>query len=102
LERAGLAKFFAYRGAAGTGLRKPDPRVFLHACTALTVIPARCIMVGDRIDNDIAPARLLGMATVLVRTGRHADQQPRSWMEIPDEIVRDVPGLAQVLDRLLG
>lgn len=102
LERAGLAKYFAYRGAAGAGLRKPDPRAFLHACTALTVVPARCIMVGDRIDNDIAPARLLGMATVLVRTGRHADQQPRSWMEIPDEIVRGVPDLAHALDRFLG
>jgi len=102
LERAGLARYFAYRGAVSTGLRKPDPRAFLHACTALAVIPPRCIMVGDRIDNDIAPARLLGMTTVLLRTGRHAGQQPRSWMEVPDEIVRDVSELAQALDRLLG
>ena len=29
-------------------------------------------MVGDRIDNDIAPAITLGMRTVLFRTGRHA------------------------------
>ena len=35
-------------------------------------------MVGDRIDNDIAPATTLGMRTVLFRTGRHAAQQPRS------------------------
>ncbi|HEX3531844.1 MAG TPA: HAD family hydrolase [Thermoanaerobaculia bacterium] len=100
LERAGLAKYFTYYGMAG--LRKPNPCAFLHACTALASIPPGCIMVGDRIDNDIAPARLLGMTTVQMRTGRHADQQPRSWLEVPHEIVRDVPDLAQALDRLLG
>ena len=57
-------------------------------------------MVGDRIDNDIVPANLLGMKTVLLRTGRHQDQQPRSWDELPDaeahdanEILRSVLGL---------
>jgi len=103
LERAGLARYFDYRGFSGTtGPRKPDPRAFLNACTALAVDPTECIMVGDRIDNDIAPARLLWMAGVLLRTGRHAAQQPRSWMEEPDEVVEDVPELARVLDRLLG
>jgi len=102
LERAGLARHFDYRGSLGTtGPRKPDPRAFLHACEALAVDPAECIMVGDRIDNDIAPARLLGMAAVLLRTGRHAAQQPRSWIEEPDEVVEDVPELARALDRLL-
>jgi putative hydrolase of the HAD superfamily len=103
LDRAGLARHFDYHGSLGTtGPRKPDPRAFLYACTALAVDPTECIMVGDRIDNDIAPARLLGMAAVKLRTGRHAAQQPRSWMEIPNEIVEDVPALARALDRLLA
>jgi len=101
LAQAGLARYFESRGSSGTGLRKPDPRAFLHVCAELAVNPPQCIMVGDRIDNDIAPARLLGMATVLMRTGRHADQQPRSWLEVPHETVREVSELAQALDRLL-
>ena len=59
-------------------------------------------MVGDRIDNDIAPARLLGMRAVLYRTGRHISQQPRSLEEVPNVEVRDVPGLAAALDSLLA
>jgi ribonucleotide monophosphatase NagD (HAD superfamily) len=58
-------------------------------------------MVGDRIDNDIAPARLLGMRAVLVRTGRHIDQQPRTWEEVPDAEVPDVEGLRTALRRML-
>ena len=49
-------------------------------------------MVGDRIDNDIAPARVLGIHAVLFRTGRHRAQEPRTWEEIPDAEVHDVAG----------
>jgi putative hydrolase of the HAD superfamily len=59
-------------------------------------------MVGDRIDNDIAPAAMLGMRTVLFRTGRHAAQQPRSADEAPDAEVRDVPELRVALQVMLG
>ncbi len=56
-------------------------------------------MVGDRIDNDIAPAKALGMAAILFKTGRHRKQRPRSAAEAPDAEVRDVPELeAAILD----
>ncbi len=58
-------------------------------------------MVGDRIDNDIAPAAALGMRTVLIRTGRHRDQQPRSAAELPDFEVTDVVGIRSALTSLL-
>jgi HAD superfamily hydrolase (TIGR01549 family) len=103
LQAAGIAGVFGDLSVSGmTGLRKPDPRLFLQACTALSVEPADCIMVGDRIDNDIAPARLLGMAAIRFRTGRHAGQRPRSWLEVPDAEVVDVAGLARAIDRLLA
>ncbi|MBS0522088.1 MAG: HAD family hydrolase, partial [Proteobacteria bacterium] len=60
---------------------------------ALGVAPAECIMVGDRIDNDIAPAKALGMATIRFRTGRHRRQKPRSPAETPDAEVTDVAEL---------
>ena len=85
LDRLGIGKYFEHRQVSGHhGFRKPDVRLFLAACEALHVRPAECVMVGDRIDNDIVPAKLLGMSTVLMRTGRHIDQQPRSADEIPD------------------
>ncbi len=54
-------------------------------------------MVGDRIDNDVAPANALGMYTILFRTGRHIDQQPRCLDDLADAEVRDVAGLEDAI-----
>jgi putative hydrolase of the HAD superfamily len=64
------------------------------------VTPADCLMIGDRIDNDIVPARLLGMRTIRFRCGRHAAQEPRSWNELPDAEVTTVDDLVAAIDRL--
>lgn len=101
LEREGIAGLFDHHCLSGvTGFRKPDTRAFAAAVEALGVAPAECIMVGDRIDNDIAPAKALGMATILFRTGRHRRQKPRSPAEEPDAIVTDVAELKAAIDRL--
>ena len=103
MARAGIARYFTHHDVSGThGFRKPDVRVFLHASERLGVSAERCIVVGDRIDNDIAPARMLGMRTVLFRTGRHREQQPRSWEEAPDAEVSTVDDLRAALDVLLS
>lgn len=80
-------------------MRTPDVRLFLRACEDLGVTPDDCMMVGDRVDNDIVPARLPGMRSVLFRTGRHAAQQPRSWEVRADAEVRDVDHLTRALAR---
>ncbi len=98
LGEAGLLHLFAVHGISDLiGLRKPDPRFFLHIADALGRPVEECIMVGDRIDNDIAPARALGMATIRFVTGRHAPQSPRTWLETPDATVHDVAGLQAAL-----
>ncbi len=101
-DEHGIGRYFHDReDDDAPGLSKPDVRLFLRACHRLGVAPADCVMVGDRIDNDIVPARTLGMPTVLLRTGRHRDQQPRSWDERPDVEVHDVPALEQAIYLLL-
>lgn len=57
-------------------------------------------MVGDRIDIDIAPAKNLGMGTILVLTDSHAIQKPRSWLELPDYEASIVEDLTNILDNL--
>jgi putative hydrolase of the HAD superfamily len=102
LKKHGLGSYFDNEGISAVyGFRKPDIRLFVRVCEDLDVTPSDCIMVGDRIDNDIVPAKLLGMRTVLFRTGRHRNQQPRSWDEIPDFEVEDVYGLKIALMKLL-
>lgn len=102
LDRFGIGKYFTHREVSGHhGYRKPDVRLFLRACEDLGVEPEECIMVGDRVDNDIAPARLLGTRTVLFRTGRHIAQQPRSVDEVPDAEVRTVGELEAAIEAIL-
>ncbi|MGE0599160.1 MAG: HAD family hydrolase [Dehalococcoidia bacterium] len=103
LDGFGLVQYFSHREVSGHhGFRKPDTRLFLRACADLEVEPGECIMVGDRIDNDIFPARVLGMGTVLFRTGRHIEQRPRSLAEIPHEEVHSTAELAAALERMLA
>src|SRR5882757_6808612 len=102
LARVGIGELFDYQGlSALTGLRKPDPRAFLVAAEAMGVSPSACIMVGDRIDNDIAPAKALGVAAIQLRSGRHRRQQPRSPAETPDAVVTDVRELEEAIFALL-
>jgi len=85
-----------------TGFSKPDPRAFQAAAASLGVTPPDCIMVGDRIDNDIAPAKALGMAAILFRSGRHRKQRPRGAAEAPDAVIADLPELEAALAALLA
>jgi phosphoglycolate phosphatase-like HAD superfamily hydrolase len=62
---------------------------------------APCVVVGDRLDRDIAPARARGLATIQFRTGRWRKQRPRSAAETPDAVVTDVPELEAALATLL-
>ncbi|KAJ3149287.1 hypothetical protein HDU86_007010 [Geranomyces michiganensis] len=62
------------------GLRKPDPKFFIHACDRLGVLPQNAIMVDD-IGPNLKAAKELGMATV--RKSREALQQLEKLVEIP-------------------
>ncbi len=103
MERFGIAQYFTYKEVSGSiNLRKPDPRLLLHSCDGLGVQPEEAIMVGDRIDNDIVPARMLGMAAIRFVSGRHAEQQPRSWNEAPHADVYSVEELGQSIRRFVA
>jgi HAD superfamily hydrolase (TIGR01549 family) len=102
LARHGIGHYFENPGISAVyGFKKPDVRLFLRACEDLGVEPADCIMVGDRIDNDVVPGKLLGMRTVRIRTGRHRDQRARSWDEMADVEVDDAAGILQAVTQLL-
>ena len=84
--------------SSGWGVSKPDPKFFEKIIEAAGV-PAECIAyVGDRVDNDVIPARAAGMTAVFLRRG------PWGWMhEERPEIeqahlrLRTLEGLADIL-----
>jgi putative hydrolase of the HAD superfamily len=49
------------------GLHKPDPALYQYALSAAEADPRQSVMVGDRVDWDLIPAKIIGMRTVLFR-----------------------------------
>jgi FMN phosphatase YigB (HAD superfamily) len=47
-------------------------------------------MIGDRLDNHIRPARMLGWKTIRVAQGFARFQSPRDLWEKPDRTVVDL------------
>ncbi len=52
-----------------TGLKKPDPAMFLHAASILKIQPHQLCAVGDNLVNDIKPAKQAGMCTIHAEYG---------------------------------
>jgi HAD superfamily hydrolase (TIGR01509 family) len=48
------------------GISKPDPGLFEYALKKAGIDPEEAVMVGDRIDNDIVPAKKIGMRTAWI------------------------------------
>jgi putative hydrolase of the HAD superfamily len=47
------------------GMRKPDPRIYEHACALLGVAPDECVYLDD-LGINLKPARAMGMQTIKV------------------------------------
>lgn len=60
------------------------------------------IVVGDRLDRDIAPAKALGLTTVHMQLlgGKYAAEEPRAPEEVPDCTVTNFLELSELLELL--
>ncbi len=97
LRNWGLLDYFeVVCSSAELGVSKPDPHIFEIALKKAGAAPERCFMIGDRLDNDIAPAKKLGMGTVWIRQGFGLYQNAPSPEYEPDyavESLADAAGL---------
>lgn len=85
LAEAGLLGHFRWRRVSeGMGIGKPSPLFFRMILDGLGVRAEEAVMVGDRLDFDVFPARLVGMRAVRVRVGLYAGQEPISSLHVPD------------------
>ena len=55
--------------SAGWGVAKPDSAFFDRVAEDLQARPKQIAYVGDRVDNDVVPARAAGMLAVHLRRG---------------------------------
>jgi putative hydrolase of the HAD superfamily len=64
------------------GWRKPDPRIYRHACELLGVAPERCIYLDD-LGVNLKPARAMGMRTIKVGDPDTAIAELEAMVGIP-------------------
>ncbi len=98
LERYGLADYFQVCVSSGeVGVSKPDAAIFRLALERAGCAPQDAVMIGDRLDNDIRPAKALGFGTARVLQGPGRTQHPRDDAETPDGTAADLGELAALL-----
>jgi len=102
LEAAGLLRHFRWQHVSeGMGVAKPSPLFFRMVLDGLGVEPKEAVMVGDRLDFDIFPARLVGMKAIRVLVGPYAGQEPISPFHVPHRTVPTLSELASTLASFL-
>jgi len=103
LEAANLPVDFI-ASSARWGVEKPSQAFFDRVAEAAGAEPAQIAYVGDRIDNDIAPALAAGMAAVFIRRGPwgHIKPMPAALAGEPRagaiETLGELPGVLAALD----
>lgn len=80
-------------GVRATYIGKPNPFVFELSLRTMNLAPQEVVVVGDRVSTDIAGAYMLGLHSVLVKTGEfhpkdldtnvHADYMIDSIRDLP-------------------
>jgi HAD superfamily hydrolase (TIGR01549 family) len=96
LRESGLAADFIAT-SEGWGVAKPDPAFFEKVVEAAGLDPKHIAYVGDRVDNDVLPARAAGMLPILIRRGPWGRAQ-WGWPEAAEahlriESLAELPGL---------
>ena len=98
MEKMGLAPYLdRIVSSAEEGIAKPDPAIFRIALERAGCRPEQAVMIGDRLDNDIAPAKRLGMKTIWVKQGFGGLSTPRTPEETPDFTVENLSELCSLI-----
>lgn len=83
--------------SAEEGIAKPDVRIFQAALERANCPAKNAAMIGDRLDNDILPAKRIGLTTIWVRQGFGGMARPLTIEETPDYCVDRLDDLLELL-----
>lgn len=83
--------------SARLGVEKPDPRFFELVAAMAGEAAEQVAYVGDRLDNDVLPARRAGMLAIFIRRGPwgfvHATLPEAAEADLRIESLSELPGL---------
>jgi HAD superfamily hydrolase (TIGR01458 family) len=86
-------------GIEATVLGKPSPSYFAAALDALEAEPERTWLVTDDAEEDVPGARLFGMRTALVRTGKFRPEALERAESSPDIVVSSLAHFPALLEQ---
>ena len=91
LDNKGILKYFTFSEIQDDyKITKPNPKYFEAILEKCKCRAEESIMIGDRIDKDIIPAKMVGMKTIRIKIGIHKGQEPRTPEEIPNLTVEKI------------
>lgn len=82
--------------SADIGVKKPDLAIFNYALKESGCAASHSVMIGDRLDNDIEPAKALGMHTIRIVQGISSGQKPSRESQQAEVTVHSIAELAKV------
>ena len=98
LDNWGIGKYFdVVVASAEAECANPDLKIFNLALEQAGCKPNEAVMIGDRLDNDIVPAKQLGMKTIWVRQGFAKYQSISNETEKPDFIIDSISDILDIL-----
>jgi putative hydrolase of the HAD superfamily len=105
IAEAGMSRIFdSITDSTRVRAFKPDPAIFRAALKAIGTEANQAAMVGDSMTKDLAPAHLIGMRTVWLRSIRDGDSTAALTAQSSDGIANGfapdhtIHSLAQMLD----
>lgn len=98
LKKHNIHKYFSqFFLSAELGVSKPREEIFNIALNKTDCLPENAVMIGDKLENDIAPAKKLGMKTIRVLQGLSSVQIAKSDEYIPLITVHNVKDVVNYL-----
>ena len=83
--------------SAEEGVAKPDKRIFEIALKKAGCKAEQAVMVGDRIDNNIVPAKEMGMKTIWIKQGMGKYWKISNECEKADFVIDSLSELLDIL-----
>ncbi len=74
---------------------KPQPTIFLKALDFLRLSPNETLVIGDRLETDIAGGQSVGCKTALVLSGVTTRAMAEKWFPPPDMIAENLTGIIE-------
>lgn len=76
---------------------KPEPTMYRIALERLNITADQALVIGDRLETDIASAQRIGCRTALVLSGVTSFDQAKAWQPALDIIAKDLENTLKVL-----